>query len=50
MFLIYLNKKNIKKLFDTKTRNKNKKQNQTKNEKIVKKNSHNNETSKKIYV
>ena len=48
MFLIHSNKKNTKKLFDAKTRNENKKQNQTKSEKIDKtkrKNSHNNETN-----
>ena len=53
MQLIHSNKKNTKKLFDTKTRIANEKQNQTKNEKVVettKKNSFDQETSRKLYV
>ena len=53
MLLIHSSKKNTKKLFDAKTRNENEKQNQTKSEKIDKterKDSHNNQTNRKIYV
>ena len=53
MLLIHSSKENTRKLSDAKTRDENEKQNQTKSEKIdktKKKDSHSNQTNRKIYV